>query len=203
MRHRGPSIKNIEIDVNVQPCILDKTVRFYEAEANTKNLVIRLPMGPPLAQTVNPQPGEPHEQRLVYCTDRNIICGWRDQMSHDLQLTVTVPEAPSARVFYVLVFSGRNLSKLAAVVRVEIHGLRCESINGTVGQANTRMVNIPSSILGGSRALMLHTSNMNLIQVPTDMIDVTGDTKFPMTVGKNIFGNITLFRMNHDIILIL
>ena len=169
-RYKGPAVKTIEVEVDVQQCVLDRTLRYYESEGASVQKAVKLPGAGSFVQHLglnsNPNPNpNPNfsrnsnaagisvpipdwstnfrdaDETLVYCTDRNVRLGWRDRASRDLLINCSAPEAPQVKVFYVLVFGNKDLSTLANVLRVEVHGacsliavINCQRLNPKVAQ---------------------------------------------------------------------
>lgn len=191
-------MKRVEVTVRPQPCIVDRTLRFYEREGTPVDKIVRLPARRPPHHLLRAQieKAEPKfgtsetqslntlqdtEERFVYCTDRAAHLWWRDE--DELLLSMKVPESPRSVSFYIVVYTDRNFFKTIAVYLLEVHGLKCEYVSVCVGQSVDRVFYAPPLMLQDAQKIRIYSSEPEVV-VPQKAVDVEpGGAKFRVAIA--------------------
>eukprot|EP00397_Hematodinium_sp_SG-2012_P000994 GEMP01000995.1.p1 GENE.GEMP01000995.1~~GEMP01000995.1.p1 ORF type:complete len:1579 (+),score=435.24 GEMP01000995.1:95-4831(+) len=173
-RYRGEICKKVKLTVSPQPCVVDKSLRIYETESTPIEKSIALPSTMPLTMHLNDSghdctPYGEHMERYVYCTDRSVHVWWRDD--NELLVRLKTPPSPQKRSFFLITYADKSFFHIASVHMVEVHGLRCESVQLCVGQTIDRVIHVPPIALLNSKSIKVFSSD-SMAQVPTGNIDV-------------------------------
>eukprot|EP00929_Paragymnodinium_shiwhaense_P068855 TRINITY_DN3470_c0_g1_i7.p1 TRINITY_DN3470_c0_g1~~TRINITY_DN3470_c0_g1_i7.p1 ORF type:complete len:2745 (-),score=479.39 TRINITY_DN3470_c0_g1_i7:74-8308(-) len=200
---QGPVMKRVELTTRMQPCVVDRTVRFYEAEGTPMEKSVALPVRPstalinrsshvppfpegpqpPGAQPPAPPPpvGIATEQMFIYCTDRDVHLQRRDE--NELMLRMLVPQAPQKRFFCLITYGDRYFHQATSVQLVEVHALRRENLSVTVGMSVDRSICLPPAEILDAQAVKLYSSEPETVAVQSSAdVDPRFGAKFTVTV---------------------
>jgi hypothetical protein len=179
--HQGPPLKRVEVTARAQPCVVDRTVRFFEVEGTPIEKGLALPSRPPLSGNLhgagrsNIDVGqytaagvlsttmERRAERYVYCTDKEVHLQWKDEDS--LQLRLLAPMSPAIRRFFVLCYADPHFMRVAAAQLVEIHAMKSEHVRVSVGHVVERTISLPPVELLDTGVVQGHSSDPELLTV--------------------------------------
>lgn len=157
--HQGPTLKRVEVTARAQPCVVDKTIRFFEVEGTPVEKTLALPSRPALCGLLRgsgqrttdvgevSQAGflatsmDRQADRYVYCTDKEVHLQWKDEDS--LQVRLLAPMSPAVRRFFVLCYADPHFMRVGAAQLVEIHAMKSEHVRVLVGHNVDRIICLP------------------------------------------------------------
>ncbi|CAE8617705.1 unnamed protein product, partial [Polarella glacialis] len=190
--HQGPVLRRVEVSVSPQPCSVDRTLRFFEAEGTPVEKVVALPPAPtpPGHGAMNGVEGttaagvavsQAMGSCYVYCTDRDVHVQRRDE--NELSLKLVAPQSPSVRSFFIVFYSDQHFSQLVAIQLVEVQGLRSERIRVVVGQTVERTICLAPPEVQDAAAVRLYSSDPEAVTVQQIAeVDSRYGAKFSLTV---------------------
>jgi len=183
--YQGPPLKRVEVTARAQPCVIDKTVRFFEAEGEPLEKSLALPVRPAatgflrgtsfldnqstLWQQSQAQAGFVSasvgrtQDRFVYCTDKSVHLQWKDEDT--LQLRMLTPISPTVKRFFVLCYADANFMRVGSAQLVEVHSMKCEHIRVCVGQSVDRTISLPPVELLDTLTVQAFSSDPDLVAV--------------------------------------
>lgn len=182
--HQGPPLKRVELTARAQPCVVDRTIRFFEAEGTPLEKAMALVARPPTAlrsAIIGGPAGVAPEKQYVYCTDKDVHVQRRDE--NEVLLRLMAPEAPKTRSFFLISYSDPFFSQVVAVQLVEVQGLRCEHLRVTVGQSVDRMLAVAPVEVLDAHSVRIFSSDPEMVAVqPVAEVDPRFGAKFVVTV---------------------
>lgn len=170
--HQGPVLRRVEVSVVPQPSVVDRKIRYFEAEGAAVEKVMALPPVPQSSSSGS---------CYVYCTSRNVHVQRRDQ--EEVSLRFMAPQSPAVLQFFVVFYGDAHFSNLVAVQLVEVQGLRTEKIRIVVGQGIERSICLAPAEVLDAGTVRLHSSNPEAVQVqPTAEVDPRYGVKFNILI---------------------
>jgi hypothetical protein len=159
--------------------VIDKTVRFFEAEGEPIEKSLALPVRPAAtgllrgtsfldnqsavqASFVAASVGRTQD-RFVYCTDKEVHLQWKDEDT--LQLRLLTPMSPAVRRFFVLCYADANFMRVGAAQLVEVHAMKCEHVRVCVGHSVDRTISLPPVELLDTIAVQAFSSDPDLVAI--------------------------------------
>lgn len=180
--HQGPPLKRVEVTARAQPCVVDRTVRFFEVEGTPIEKTLALPARAPLSgmlrgagqrnTDVGPENSvaggvqvqmERRADRFIYCTDTEVHLQWKDEDS--LQVRLLSPMSPSVRRFFVLCYADPHFMRVVAAQLVEVHAMKHEHVRVTVGHSVDRTISLPPVELLETALVQAYSSDPQLLSV--------------------------------------
>jgi len=179
--HQGPPLKRVEVTARAQPCVVDRTVRFFEVEGTPAEKTLALPARPPLSGLVrgagqrvtdvgqHSMAGhlatavDRQADRYVYCTDKEVHLSWKDEDS--LQLNMLAPMSPAVRRFFVLSYADPHFMRVVAAQLVEVHAMKSERVHVSVGHSIDRTIGLPPVELLETAIVQAYSSDPELVSV--------------------------------------
>lgn len=170
--HQGPVLRRVEVSVVPQPSVVDRKIRYFEAEGAAVEKVMALP---PVPQTSSSR------SCYVYCTSKSVHLQRRDE--EEVSLRFMAPQSPSLLSFFVVFYGDAHFSNLVAIQLVEVQGLRTERIRLVVGQGIERSICLAPAEVLDAGTVRLHSSNPEAVQVqPTAEVDPRYGVKFNVLI---------------------
>lgn len=180
----GPSAELqtvVEVTARAQPCVVDRTVRFFEVEGTPIEKALALPARPVLsgllrgsgqrATDVGEHSMAGHlatnvdrrADRFIYCTDKEVHLQWKDEDS--LQLRLLAPMSPAVRRFFVLCYADAHFMRVIAAQLVEINAMKSEQVRVSVGHSIDRVISLPPVELLDTALVQAYSSDPELLIV--------------------------------------
>lgn len=198
--HQGPVLKRIEVTARAQPCVVDRTIRFFEVEGTPIEKTMALPPRPPAAGylrgdgqrlgDVGEFSGAGYlsasldrlEDRYVYCTDREVHLQWKGDDA--LGLRLLAPMSPGVKKFFVLCYADPHFLKATTAQLVEVHALKTEHVRVSVGQSVDRNISLPPVDVLESAMVQAYSSDPECVAVqPAATVDPRYGAKLGITVS--------------------
>lgn len=179
--HQGPALKRVEVTARAQPCVVDRTVRFFEVEGTPVEKVLALPARPALSAQLRGAGQRPADvgeysaagflattvdrraDRYVYCTDKEVHLQWKDDDL--LTLRMLAPMSPAHRRFFVLCYADPHFMRVATAQLVEIHAMKSEHVRVSVGHNIERTICLPPVELLETNMVQAYSSDPELVNV--------------------------------------
>lgn len=152
--HQGPVLRRVEVTAVPQPSVVDRKIRYFEAEGAAVEKVMALPPVPPSSSSGT---------CFAYCTSRDVHIQRRDQ--EEVSLRFLAPASPNVLAFFVVFYGDAHFGSLVAVQLVEVQGLRTERIRLVVGQSIERSICLAPAEVLDAGTVRLHSSNPEAVQV--------------------------------------
>jgi len=134
-RFQHAPVMEVLVKARVQPALVMRTVRFYEAEGTQVSKQVRTDLGG------NTQPG------YVFCADERVHVRREDQAA---QISFRTPMASSTRTapervwsFDFFTYDDVSFNSLTSCQRIEVHSMRPEFVQEEIGTPVYRNLMIP------------------------------------------------------------
>lgn len=206
--HQGPPLKRVEVTARAQPCVVDRTVRFFEVEGTPIEKTVALPARPPLSGVLRgvgqravdvgqhsmagflatsvDRPAD----RFVYCTDKEVHLQWKDEDS--LQVRLLAPMSPAVRRFFVLSYADPHFMRVVAAQLVEVHAMKSEHVRVSVGQSVDKIISLPPVELMETPVVQAYSSDPGLLAVrQAASVDPRYGAKIDVTISASRAGTRT------------
>lgn len=168
LQQQGPVLKRADVTCSPQPCVVDQTIRFFEAEGAPLEKAMALPPRPAGAMNLSLFEPPPRStggcaDRFVYCTDREVHV----QRSGDdeIKLNMVAPIAPASRWFFVISYSDPYFAWVIAIQLVEVRGLKCEHVRVVVGKSEERSISLPPAEIQDAPVVRIYASDPEVVSV--------------------------------------
>lgn len=208
--HQGSVLRRVELTARAQPCVVDRTVRFFEAEGTPLEKTMAFPppgKGPLHLATGNvlgssahallggggalllpsDLQSDPSSGRFAYCTDKDVHVQRKD---HDeLVLRLLAPQSPQVRSFFLIFYSDPYFLHVIAVQLIEVQGLRSEHVRVSVGQYVERSICLPPVDVLDAAAVRMYSSHPEMARVPPAAdVDARYGAKFTVILTATQLG---------------
>lgn len=185
--HNGPVMRRVEVTARAQPCAVDRTIQFFEAEGSPIEKTMALPARPSTALRVAgpAPPARPgvvsREKNYIFCPDRDVHVQRLDE--YEILLRLKAPLAPETRRFFVICYADEFFSEVTGVQLVEVQGLKCEHVRAKVGQSIDRVLAVVPMEVGDAQCVKVFTTDPEIVTVqPTADVDARFGARFAIAV---------------------